>query len=690
MNEDPAPPLVIAASFAFDPALDAVVKLGREIGLPVDARLAPYAQTLQQLLAPSSELRASRMRVVAARLKDLAGPAGSAADGAAELARALHAADDGAPTLVLLCPQSDGADDASVEALCKAFAGRPPTTVLDARLLFRDFGVHAPFDALADAAANIPYTEEAVAALAAGVVRWASLKTRAPIKLIAVDGDNTLWDGVLGEDGPHRLGLGPARRALQERLAAAAEGGQIVALLSKNDDRDVVSLFGARADFPLRLDHILARRVNWLSKADNLRELAEEFAVAHDSILFIDDNPVECAAMRSGLPGVFVVRAPDSEDPGFFDRLWLLDRPELTVADMKRIDSYRAEESRNRAKAEARTLRDFFASLELRIEIAPAVEKDIARIAQMTQRTNQFNATLKRLDERDVRLRLDRLGEIMRVVSVRDRFGDYGVVGCMAATAAGDALVADLFMLSCRALGRGVEHAMVRELADIAEGRGLKRLAFEYVEGPRNGPVRRFLSDLTKVELFGDGLAPVSCESARQFAFDPDSAAASVGAEAPPAARPAAEPGADLGAGYEKLAMLASGSALVAALRGEARARPDLVAGFLAPAPGLETQIALVWEEVLGVRPVGAHDPFRELGGRSIDAVRIHGLLARRFGIETELVDLFRFGTVSLLARHLGEAPAGRGGPLEERAAKMRVARQAFARRRDALKEEAS
>lgn len=682
MTPEPVPePLAISASFAFDPALDLIEVLARPIDLKLDLRLAPYAQVIPQLLAANSELRARKIpRVIAARLQDLAGPGGSIADAAAEFAGALHAADDGVPTLVLLCPDADGADAAPIEALWKAFAGHPTLTAIDARAAFIEYAVSAPFDARADSAAHIPYTDEAFAALAAEIVRWRALKARPPVKLIAVDGDNTLWDGVIGEDGAKGVTLGPARRALQRRLVAAADGGQIVAILSKNEDADVVSLFEQRTDFPLRLDHVLARRVNWAPKSENLRDLAEEFGVAHESILFIDDNPVECAAMRAALPRVLTVRAPSSADEAFISGLWLFDRPELTVADMKRIDSYRSEEERKAAKAAAPSLRDFFAGLDLKIDIAPAKDGDMARIAQMTQRTNQFNATLKRLDERDVALRRGRLGEAVYVVSVRDRFGDYGVVGCMAAAPAGDALNVDLFMLSCRALGRGVEHAMTAELARLADGRGLARVTFEYVEGPRNGPVRRFLSDLTKVELFGDGLAPVSTAAALAFAFDPEKGSAPPDDDADTAEQAAnkfEKQAADVGSGYEWLAAeCGSGEAIVAAARRSvARPRPDLSASYLAPAPGLESKIGAIWEEALGIRPIGANDPFKDLGGRSIDAVRIHGLLARRLGLETDLVDLFRFGTVGLLARHLNDATVDRVSVAETRGQQMRAAR---------------
>lgn len=685
--------LVIAASFAAEPLIAPLDHLAAMIGAALDPRLAAYGQILPALLDPASALRAAPARAILFRWKDVGGPTGAEA-----LARAVEAADDGAPTFLVACPGGEGGEAAT--ALLKArLAHRPALRIADAADVFRAYAVADAFDVRAERAADVPYREEAFAALAAEILRWRSPALRPPVKLIAVDGDMTLWDGVLGEDGSAGVRLSPGRRKLQERLAAAAGAGQVVAILSKNEDEDVVALMRRRSDFPLSLDHVLARRVNWRAKSDNLAELAAEFGVADESILFLDDNPVECAQMRARRPGVLTVMVPGADGlDGFLERLWPLDRPELTEADLKRMASLRAEAGRKAAQAAAPSLAEFFATLDLRIDVEPAGPAHLARLAQMSERTNQFNATLMRLEERDLAARLARKDAALYAVSVRDRFGDYGIVGCMGGEVREDAFKVDLFMLSCRALGRGVEHRMARELARFARERGLERLAFEHVEGPRNGPARRFLAGLAGAPLEA-GAAIVETARAAAAAFDPQAAFAlgadELGADGAGegAGRPtAAAPQFDRGAGYERIALeFATGAAIVSAMRAAFRPRLELPGAFIAPAPGVERDIAAIWEEVLGVRPVGAEDPFRDLGGKSIHLVRIHGLLAERLGVEIDLASLFRFGTVALLARHLADEGGDRIAGALDRAARMRAARGAMASaRRGLAKERAS
>lgn len=686
--------LAIAATFAADPLVEPLEYLRALIGLDLKPRLAAYGQILPLLLDPSSAVRSAPARALLVRWSDLAA-GGSAERAADELAAAVEAADDGAPVLIILCPGDllcprDGGDAAGA-AFRARLSGRAAIRILDARQTFAAYAVDDPFDARADKAAHVPYTEEAFAALAAEILRWRSLALRAPVKLIAVDGDQTLWDGVLGEDGASGVAVSPGRKLLQERLAAAASGGQIVAILSKNEDEDLVALMKSRADFALKLEHVLARRVNWLPKPENLAALAAEFAVADESILFLDDNPVECAAMRAARPGALTVRIPESERLAkFVERLWPLDRPDLTDADLKRVESYRAEAGRKEAREAAPSLGEFFKTLDLKIDIVDAGPAHVKRLAQMAQRTNQFNATLKRLEERDFAARLGRAYSVLCAVSVRDRFGDYGVVGCIGAERSGDDLLVDLFMLSCRALGRGVEQKMAAELGRHAQRLGLTRVVFEHVEGPRNGPARKFLGLLAGSPLAGDGVVALASDVAAAISFDPNSAVSlDAGDDNELAVATAAKAAIDRGAGYEKIAgELVTGAAIAQAMREAFRPRPELSGGFIAPAPGLERDIAAIWEEALGVRPVGAHDPLRDLGGKSIHLVRIHGLLAERLGVEIDLASLFRFGTVALLARHLNDAASDRVVEAEDRAGKMRAARGAMAAARRSLARE--
>jgi acyl carrier protein len=206
-------------------------------------------------------------------------------------------------------------------------------------------------------------------------------------------------------------------------------------------------------------------------------------------------------------------------------------------------------------------------------------------------------------------------------------------------------------------------------------------VTLDYVEGPRNGPALRFLVELTRVELFGDGAASVATETARAMAFDCERASFSPTADEEGPKRPAQASSLDRGAAYEWIASeCLSGAAILSAMS-PSRPRPPISAGFSAPAPGLQSEIARIWEEALGIAPVGVNDPIKDLGGASLHLVRIHGLLADRLGVEIDLAHLFRFATVAELAAHLNDVSIDRVAAAAGRAAKMRGARlQAAAR----------
>ncbi len=711
-------PLAIAASFAIDPALEALAFWAQTLRLPLRAELAPYAQVIPQLLDQASPLRRASARVVAIRWSDLAGSRGPAA-AARELAQALAAADDGAACCVVLCPDRNG--DAALAmngALREDVKGRSGIAVIDAAEAFATYDVAEPFDLRSEKTAHIPYTAEAMAVLGTMIARWRAAALRPPVKFIAVDGDQTLWTGVLGEDGVKGVGCGGGRRSLQEALVRSSRDGRIIGLFSKNDEADVASLFQQRGDFALRREHLLALQANWRPKPANLKIVADEFGVAEASIVFLDDNPVECAEMRAAAPGALTVMTPgEAALARFVDHLWLLDQTALTDADRKRTAAYREEAARKSAREVAPSLKEFFAGLDLEIDIAEAREGDFKRLAQMAERTSQFNASLQRLDERA--LRTDAAGSRLYAVSVKDRFGDYGIVGCMRAAVSGDRLATDLFMLSCRALGRGVEHRMVAHLGDLALTRGLKSVSFDCINGPRNAPALKFFALLAGRGI-EEGTLTIPALEAATVAFDPENAAhvhadidlpsraraalaiggspspargrgdrgeglsastLPVETPSPPTPLPQAGEG-SLGAIYERIANeLTTGRDVLAAMAANVRARPELAQEFVAPAPGREADIAAIWEEILCVRPIGAHDLFRDLGGKSLHLVRIHGLIADRLGAEIDLASLFRFGTVALLARHLGDAAHDRVTIAEDRAALMRAARTARASR---------
>lgn len=666
-------PIVVAATFAADPLIPAVSFWGEQLNAPLMAALTPYGQAMTQLHDGSSRYRtATSGRALLLRWRDLGDVTPE------EFAAAVVAADDGSPTLIAVCPEPDGAGGAATKALLALLSGSASIAVVDFSTVFADYAVAAPHDVRADEQAHVPYTIDAFAAMGGAIARWRMRSLRPPLKMIAADGDNTLWDGVLGEDGAADVLLGAGALALQRRLAAAAEDGVIVAILSKNEEADVMAALDSRTDFPLRRSHLLGSRINWRAKSENMSALLSEYGVGPESALFIDDNPIECAEMRAATPGLMVAEWPAADGARFLSHYWPLDRGAATTADLARVQTYRVEAARRTALESAPSIEGFFATLRLEVDIREAVDQDLPRIAQLCARTNQFNLTLERLDEADLHCGPD--GSTLFVVSVRDRFGDYGVVGAMRARPSAATLGVDLFLLSCRALGRGVEHAMARRLAALATEQSKSEVAFAHVLGPRNTPARRFLASMSLTPLPAEGKAIIPVTTLATIEFTPRAASEIEGDREAPAAKSTASLTSSSSV-YQAIAeRLTTGAAIASAMDARSRrARPDLAAAYLPPSPGVETELARIWSACLGVDPIGVNDDFKELGGKSIHLVRAQGMIAERLGIEVELVTLFRFPTIVDLARHLQSPDRGAGAG--DRGERMRLARSDFARR---------
>ncbi|MEO0398642.1 MAG: HAD-IIIC family phosphatase [Pseudomonadota bacterium] len=665
-----SPETIVAASFTIDPVIDAAPFWVEVLNAPFRLVAAPFAQVLPQLLDPRSVLRqADAGRVIAFRWCDLAaeGDVEPVEAAATRLMAALGSAADARPTLIIVCPEVETSPDryAPANDRLRAFAhDHPSFTVRDLGPALKTYRVTEPFDPIAAAAANLPFRREAMAAMGALIARWRAAALRPPVKLIAVDGDNTLWDGVLGEDGVSGVGLSPGKRALQSRLSDAVRDGAILCLLTKNDRADIDRLLAERTDFPLRAGDFLAIRADWTAKSEHLAELAQAYAVAHESIVFIDDNPVECAAMSAALPSVTVVRAPMEASAAdcFADHLWVLDRAPTTEADRQRVARYRDEQARSAAMADATSLTSFFDELALDITIRDAVADDAPRLAQMALRTNQFNATLERRDEAAFRTEIDMPNRFTKIVSVKDKFGDYGVVGSITAQRTGDDVAVDLCTLSCRALGRGVEHAMLADLAQSGKKTGARTLRLPFVIGPRNTPYLAFVRHVTGVQPTEDGVATLDIEAAAALTFDPardlalgGSAPNSSESASPKNAASTNDRTARVGrADHQRIAeTLTTGAAIVTAARGAVRSRPDALGGYVAPKSDIERLLSEIWTDVLHIDRVGVSDRFQDLGGKSIHLARIFAALPSDLRRHLNLADLFQFGSIKTLAEHL-------------------------------------
>jgi FkbH-like protein len=458
----------------------------------------------------------------------------------------------------------------------------------------------------------VPYTPVFFVALATAIARKIHAIATPPYKVIALDCDETLWAGICGEDGPRGVVVDPPRRALQEFMAERRRAGMLLALASKNNEEDVTETFRAHPEMPLRLEDFVARRVNWEPKSANLASIAGELGLNLDSFILVDDNPKECTEAQAGCPEALALPLPArAEDiPEFLKHVWAFDRARVTEEDRKRPELYAQQAERAKAERASASLEEFLASLQLEVGIAPMEPAQLARVAQLTQRTNQMNASCVRRTEAEIQALLASGRAECLTVDVKDRFGTYGLTGVMIFRCAGGVLVADTFLLSCRVLGRGVEHRMVERLGEIAAERGLARVEIPFVAGQRNRPAALFLESLRVERKRGQ----THFREVRENASDPFSASID----------------------YWKIATeLRDPERILERIRMASR-RPAPVSSA-PPRTPLERELAELWAGLLNLAAVGIHDNFFELGGHSLLAVQLLSRVRQVYGVELSL-----------------------------------------------------
>lgn len=327
------------------------------------------------------------------------------------------------------------------------------------------------------------------------LIRSVAALYRAPRKVLCTDLDNTLWGGVLGEEGWAGIATGTAFpgncfQAYQRYLKQLAARGILLVAVSKNNPGDVEEAFARRAsDLLLTMDDFAARKIGWSDKTDALRELAAELSLGLDSFVFVDDHPVECEAMRQRLPEVATVCLPADQPWRYVELLAaepFFDTLAVTEADAQRTEEYRAQAKRSQLASDAGSREEFLASLGIVCTVLPVAEAPLARAVQLLGKTNQFNLTTRRHGAAEVEQFAAKGAAV--AVRVRDRFGDAGVVGLalVAAESGGAVWRIDSFLLSCRVIGRGIEAAMLAEVASLARRAGVRRLVGEYVPSAKN------------------------------------------------------------------------------------------------------------------------------------------------------------------------------------------------------------
>jgi FkbH-like protein len=269
----------------------------------------------------------------------------------------------------------------------------------------------------------------------------------------------------------------------------------LVALASKNNPEDVWEVFDKRPDMPLRKEHVVASRINWQDKTSNLRDLAASLNLGLDSFVFIDDSEFEIDLVRHILPEVACILV-DASNPGGHARQLAdsrhFDTLSVTEQDRKRTASYKAEERRIEIRNSTESLTGYLKSLGMNLEIKRASTDTLNRLSQLTMRTNQFNLTTKRYSERDIAALSESSSHELLQISLTDRFGEYGIIGTAILAHEPFATTVDNFLLSCRALGRGVEYAAFADICKRAKLQGMETLKSTYIATKKNQQTEDF------------------------------------------------------------------------------------------------------------------------------------------------------------------------------------------------------
>lgn len=513
--------LAILRSFTVEPLVTLLQAGALVEGIDLDVHLGGFNAYPEELLDPASDLYRSRPDAVllAVLTRDLepelvdakASPQAVASIAAwfEDLVTGFRA-NSNVPLVIqgleepLIEGVRDGVAETSAVGLVNARLGElarshPAIHLLDYQELLARHGATGWNDERNWAASRMPLANQSLIHLARAWLRFVHAIAGRLCKVLITDLDNTLWSGVIGEDGPSGIssadqGPGQSFHALQKAMLELRERGVLLALCSQNDPDQAMAALKMHPGMALRPHHFSAIRINWQEKVANIRSIAQQLNIGMDAIAFVDDDPVQRERVRAELPDVHVIELPATpdryadairEDPVFA-------RLALSREDRERPRYYAQQQARLELQQRVPSLEDFYRSLRQEVAIAAMVPGTAERAAQLTQKTSQFNLTTKRYTTLQVLDLARRPDWRVFTLDVSDRFGDNGLTGVAIAHEHNGTCEIDTFLLSCRIIGRTVETALLAFLIERARGLGLALVRGWFVPTPRNNIVKNF------------------------------------------------------------------------------------------------------------------------------------------------------------------------------------------------------
>lgn len=684
----------IASSFTADHIVPAMKFWSDALGSTAVVNVSPYNQVIQALLNPAGLFSngLSDLNVCLIRLEDwLSAVDVKCSTGGAvekiteqphsrllEFVNAVktYRSHSTRPLMILCCPCSDAVrqDPQLNEALASAEQQLSDQVLsLGDVHCVRSSALSARYPALewndsyAEELAHVPYTSEAFAALGESILRHYHALIYPPYKVIVLDCDNTLWNGVCGEVGAEGVLLDEPAETLQRFMRDQLEQGMLLCLCSKNVEEDVWSVFSKRKDFPLQREHFVGARINWQPKSENILSLAKELNLGVDSFIFIDDNPIECAEVLGSLPDVLTLNVPAdrTQTATFLQSVWAFEKACVTADAKGRATQYVLNKERETLRKTASNFLEFLAGLEIKVNLGEMHEEQRSRIAELTQRTNQFNLSTRRRSVAEIENLQGEKNLKLLVAQVEDRFGDYGLTGGVFYRVYGPVLELDTFLLSCRVLGKGVEYNILNTLATLALEQVCGHIVAPYVPSAKNEPVRNFLTSLEAISCEGrDGVTQyfiIATHDALTARYDPsanqedDSDLSSLVAANHTSHQDARTRVDNLRRISEVFGL--PGSVLSHIEKNQAPQATPPRQAYVCPGTPIEVEMEKIWCRVLGIERVSREDDFFELGGHSLLVIRLYQLVRDAFGVTLPMSTLFTSPSLRAFSS-LIEAPA--------------------------------
>lgn len=520
--------VAILSNFTVEPVVNCLTVQAYVNAFPLELYTGPYNEHAREILDESSELHrfgpdvvvllltpeaaipgvtgepwqdsAKRRQLVQQGLEDFTGlVAGLRARSSASILIANFTLHETSPLGVLDWQESFGIGRA-VEEFNHDLADWAQTHeriyIFDLAGLSASFGGERAFDPRMRLLADQPFATAFLPRIARELARYLQATTGPSRKCLVLDLDNTLWGGILGEDGLDKLQLGgdavgEAYRQFQKAILTLHSRGVILALCSRNDESEAMSAIESHPAMILRPEHFAAERINWGDKVSNIESMAEELNIGLDSLVFVDDDPFERQNVRERLPDVMVVDLPS--DPVSYRStlldLSVFDRLHVTNEDRARGRMYQERRAFERLRAEATSLDEYLNSLGMEVTAVPAEGPARTRLFQLLHKTNQFNLTTRRYTEAEFEQLAQAENNRVFGISVRDRLGDSGIVGLMVLKLSTQASEIETFLMSCRVLGRNVETGILAYAVNLSRAAGAKRLRGCYIPTAKNGMV---------------------------------------------------------------------------------------------------------------------------------------------------------------------------------------------------------